>query len=480
MIRTKRSVDTLNRFLAASAAVAAGVLLLAAPVFAQTASDDVMWAYQSAFRRVAQEVLPVVVSIDVVDVVQQTVPTIRSPFEFFFGPRDEKQTTPETQELRRTGLGSGVMVRRAGDKVYVLTNNHVAGEADEITVKLHDGRSFPATLVGKDTQRDLALVVFETREEVAIAKLGDSSTLQVGDWAFAVGNPLGFESTVTAGIISAVGRRPAAGNGMSGLTDYIQTDAAINQGNSGGALVNLRGEVVGINTWIASQSGGNIGLGFAIPINNAKRAIDEFISYGEVEYGWLGISFGGILSQDVAESLGIGDRQGALVGSVFAGSPAAAAGLQPGDVVREISGERVEDWNDLVNIVANLAPGQSVPFRVWRDGRTVSRTVQIAKRNEAAEKAEIWPGFTVQPLTAEIRRNLGLSSEPGKIVVTGVLPESAASIAGIRQGDIIRRVGNEEIDNLAEFYRLVSEKPDGEYEFRIARQGRELLIGLVR
>ena len=450
------------------------------PVNTAVNSDDVMVAYQDAFRNVARAVLPVVVKIDVVDVIRQQVQPMPSPFQFFFGPRNDEQAEPEEREFRRSGLGSGVMVRRAGDKVYVLTNEHVVGDADEITVTFHDGREFNATLVGKDDKRDLALVVFETNDEVPIAVLGDSDELHVGDWAFAVGNPLGFESTVTAGIISAVGRRPAPGSGISGLTDYIQTDAAINQGNSGGALVNLRGEVIGINAWIASQSGGSIGLGFAIPINNAKRAIDEFIAYGEVEYGWLGIRYGGALSDDVARSLGYRVRNGAFVGGVFEDSPAERAGIRPGDIIVRIDNEDIDDWTELLNIVANLQPGRTATFRVWRDGRTQDLRVRISRRSDESEAAQSWPGFTVLPLTDEIRNGLSLRNEPGKIVVSDVDAGGPAAAAGIRRGDIIRRVGNEELDSLQEFYELIDVKTDEELVFRIARQGREFLIGLVR
>ncbi len=445
----------------------------------QTAnSDEIMAAYQDTFRRVAQAVLPVVVKIDVVDIIRQ--PVASSPFQFFFGRRPDADTEPETREYRRPGLGSGVMIRRAGNKVYVLTNAHVVGDADEITVSLHDGEMYEATLVGKDPNRDLALVVFETRDDVPIASLGDSDELYVGDWAFAVGNPLGYESTITAGIISALGRRPAPGNGMSGLTDYIQTDAAINQGNSGGALVNLKGEVVGINSWIASQTGGNVGLGFAIPINNAKRVIDELIAYGEVEYGWLGIRHGGAITDELADSLNLRDSRGAFVGSVFEDSPAERAGILPGDVITEIDGERIDDWTDLLNIVADLPPGRTSSFEVIRENRSIDLRVRISRRTEETQAARSWPGFTVVPLTDEIREGLSLRNESGQVVVSSVDAGGPAAVGGIRRGDIIRRVGNETVNDAAEFYELINERSDEELVFRVARQGREFLIGLVR
>ncbi|MFQ3621654.1 MAG: trypsin-like peptidase domain-containing protein, partial [Spirochaetales bacterium] len=275
--------------------------------------------YQSALRRVAQRTLPVVVEIQVVEVVRQPRPVFDlfgNPFEFFFGPQDRNQRTPRNQpqerEFRRQGLGSGVIVQRNGNTVYVLTNNHVAGNASEIKISLHDGREFDGKLVGTDPRRDLALLSFETKETVPIAELGDSDTVQVGDFAIAVGNPLGFESTVTFGIVSAVGRKAQPGMDIGNFTDFIQTDAAINPGNSGGALVNIYGQVIGINTWIASQSGGNIGLGFAIPINNAKKVINDIIAKGSVEYGWLGVNSGNP-SRELRESLNIKTTSGAFV-----------------------------------------------------------------------------------------------------------------------------------------------------------------------
>jgi serine protease Do len=442
-------------------------------------SDEVLWAYQNAFRRAAHEALPVVVKIDVVDVVTQRVPSLQNPFSFFFGDRDEPEV--EERQFRRPGLGSGVIVRRTAEKVYVLTNDHVVGDADEITVSLHDGRSFEASVVGTDDRRDLALIVFETTSDVPVARLGDSDSLAVGDWVFAVGNPLGFESTVTSGIISALGRRPGAGSRIADLTDFIQTDAAINQGNSGGALVNLAGDVVGINTWIASQSGGSIGLGFAIPINNAKRAVDEWISTGTFENGWIGIGYGGSLTREVAESLGVGDRDGALVGSIYEDSPASRAEVRPGDIVREIDGRRIGNWQDLVSIVGNVPPGETAMLRIWRDGRTVTTNLRVAARvDEEIARTDFWPGVIVMPLSSEMRGSLGLRNEPGSIVVAEVLASGPAAEAGLRRGDIIRRINDEEVEDLASFYRAVNGRAGDELVFRVSRQGREFVIGIVR
>lgn len=458
-------------------AVSAGI----AAQESEPSSEQVMLAYQDAFRAVARRVLPVVVKIDVVDVITVPRTQFRSPFDFFF------ENTPsgedgETRELQQPGLGSGVIVRRLNDRIYVLTNDHVVGAADQIEVTLHDGRTFEAELVGTDGDRDLALVSFPTTDEVPVAVLGDSDSLEVGDWAFAVGNPLGFESTITAGIVSGVGRRPTPGSGIGALTDYIQTDAAINRGNSGGALVNLRGEVVGINTWIASQTGGSIGLGFAIPINNAKRAIDEFIAFGEIEHGWLGVRYGGPFTSASARSLSVRGGDGTIVGGVFADSPAAMAGIVPGDVIRSIDGEDVEDWDDLVRIIANLSPGQTVSFVVTHDRRDVTRRVQISRRDGEGAPSNLgeWPGFSVHPLPDETREGLGMDVAQGTLVIGDVFAGSPAARSGLRSGDLVVRINNAVITSMEQFYAVINDRSEDEFSFRVIRRGREFIIGLVR
>jgi len=250
----------------------------AGTVQAQDADGEAMKSLQNlqnSFRSVSEKVLPVVVMINVVEVKKQAPERGDQPwFYYFFGRPDEDGS--QEREFRNRGLGSGVIVRKTGKTFYVLTNNHVVGTAEEISVQLHDRREFKAKLVGKDERKDLAVVSFEAEgEDIPLAVLGDSNSLHVGDWVLAVGNPFGLESTVTAGIVSALGRR---GGPEGNISDFFQTDASINQGNSGGALVNLAGEVVGINTWITSPTGGSIGLGFAIPINNVKKAVEDIIT----------------------------------------------------------------------------------------------------------------------------------------------------------------------------------------------------------
>jgi Do/DeqQ family serine protease len=436
---------------------------------------------QEAFRSVAAEVLPTVVEIDVVDVVRQQVPNITNPFEFFFGPQGDNSQTPQEREFRQQGLGSGVIVRHTGSKVYVLTNNHVAGEAEEISVKLNDGRQFTAQLVGADPNRDLALVVFETTEQVPVAQLGDSNALQVGDWVLAVGSPLGFDSTVTAGIVSAIGRHSMPGMGVANFTDYIQTDAAINQGNSGGALVNIYGQVVGINAWIASPSGGNVGLGFAIPINNAKKAIDDFITKGKIEYGWVGVSMG-IVSAEAAKDLKLESTRGAFVSGVFKDSPADKAGVLPGDFITEVNREELRDTSDLLLRIGNLEPGQKAELTVVRYGQPLHLTVKIAVREaeQGSTSGKLWPGFSVVPLTQDIRAQLNLPKSSGRLVIGAVEQGGFADVAGLKSGDIVRKVNGQAVSNVLDFYKVFNNNESKEILLALERQNTELVIGLVR
>lgn len=443
---------------------------------AQSTADsmDVLRSFQDATRQVAGQVLPVVVEIDTISEVERR--NIQSPLEFFFGRPDSNNDDDESRPLLQRGLGSGIIVRRTGSNVYVLTNEHVIGNATEITVTLYDGREYRAELVGGDENRDLALVRFQTSEEVPVATLGDSQNVQVGDLVFAVGNPLGFASTITSGIVSAVERDGPAGSNGPLLTNYIQTDAAINRGNSGGPLVNLDGEVVGINTWIASRSGGSIGLGFAIPINNASRAIDQIIATGRVEYGWLGVNMGDA-PRDVNS---LGTRQGALVSSVFDGSPADRAGIQPGDVIVAVDGLPVREGDDLLNLVTTLEPGDRGRFRLMRGGRTIEVTVRAGSRPESGEAiGRSWPGMSVVEVTDDLRRRFELSSRSGDVVIGRVVADSPAATAGFRSGDMIEAVNGERVRNLAEFYEALN-GPEDEVVLRIQRGEDQLILGLVK
>jgi len=430
-----------------------------------------------SFREVAAEVLPTVVEINTVEVVRRSTPRFRSPFDFFFAPGPGT----EEQEFRRPGLGSGVIVRQDGRDVYVLTNDHVVGDATEISVRLSDGREFEADLVGKDARTDLALVTFTTREDVPVARLGDSDSLYVGDWVLAIGNPLGFESTVTAGIVSALGREPQPGSPIAGFTDYIQTDASINPGNSGGALVNLSGDVVGINTWIASRGGGSVGLGFAIPANNARRAVDDFIAQGRIVYGWLGVSIEDPTDArlpGVASSLGVEGRDGALVLNVHRDSPATRAGIRPGDYIVSVDGRPVADSQALTRIVGNLPPGRRTEFRVIRQGAEQLLSVRLEQRGteeEVGGAEDLWPGIAAVALTEDIRERGEIPGEVDGVLAAAVVSDSPADQAGLRRGNIITMVNGVSVDTVAGFYEALNEV-EGTVNIRVYREG--TLIGL--
>jgi Do/DeqQ family serine protease len=423
---------------------------------------------QTAFRSVADRLLPSVVELKTVSIRRQPVPNFNGiPWDFFFGPRDgDSDNRGQDREYR--GLGSGIIVRRDKDVYYVLTNNHVVGDANEISVASNNGKEYPAELVGKDERKDLALISFKTGDEHPLAVLGDSENVRVGDWAIAVGNPLGFMSSVTMGIVSAVGR---TGGPANNINDFIQTDTSINQGNSGGALVNIRGEVIGINTWIASNSsgGGSVGLGFAIPINNAKRSIDEFIAKGEISYGWLGVS---LLDPDreTIQALGLDGRRGALVSQVFLSSPAYKGGIRPGDFITHLNGREVRGVNALTMAVGDLRPGKA-SLTLIRDGKSQNFDVVIEVRRDetAAENNKLWPGAHVISITDAMRNNLDLDKDLQGIYAYQIISKSPADIIGLKPGDIITGINGESLKDLASFYRLLREKAGKELWFNFVR-----------
>jgi Do/DeqQ family serine protease len=431
---------------------------------------------QTAFRSISDKVLPSVVELKTVSIrKQQQGPNFNGiPWEFFFGNPNENSEGGREREFRSQGLGSGIIVRKiegsgsAPDTYYVLTNFHVVGDANEILVALNDGKEYSAEMVGKDERKDLAMISFKCPDDLPLAVLGDSDSVRVGDWAIAIGNPLGFMSSMTMGIVSALGR---TGGPAGNINDFIQTDTAINQGNSGGALVNIRGEVIGINTWIASNSsGGSVGLGFAIPINNAKRSIDEFINNGEISYGWLGVSLTDP-DKEVAQALGIDGKRGAMVSQTFIGSPAEKGGIQPGDYITALNGKEIRGMNHLTLMVGDLRPGEQVSFGIIRDGSARNIQVRIEARNDetAAENSKLWPGVYVLPLNDSMRESLKLKSGVEGLYVGQVIARSPAAVVGVLRNDVITAVNGEKVTDLRSFYRLVREKAGTELWFDVRR-----------
>ncbi|MDA3811524.1 MAG: Do family serine endopeptidase [Spirochaetaceae bacterium] len=429
---------------------------------------------QNVFRKVSAETLPVVVLIEAVEISSQGKSQNNNPFNYFFGPgngeNDKKEEGDIPQEFRSSGLGSGIIVEHIKSTYYVLTNNHVAGNADELTVRLSDERFFKAKLVGKDQRKDLALISFETKEELLVAKLGDSDDLYVGDFVLAIGNPFGYQSTVTSGIISALGRQQGPENNIS---DFIQTDAAINQGNSGGALVNLNGEVIGINTWITTPTGGSIGLGFSVPINNAKKTIADILKSGETEYGWLGVSIGNV-SDIVAKDMSLDSTTGAFVSQVFKNSPAEKGGIIPGDIILSIDGKKTKNSDELLYLVGDIYAGTRTVFQLVRDKVEITVNVIIEKRLSEDKIQElsnttVWPGISVLPLNDEIRKNLKLEGKNKGIVVFEVYPKTAIQIAGIKSGDLITEINDVPISNLNDFYQNLNN--NNKIIFKYIREG---------
>lgn len=434
----------------------------------QTALD-----LQTAFQAVAEKVLPVVVKLEVIEITRQTAPEGDDfPFSpWHFGPFDPEQEFDREREFINQGIGSGVIVDKREDTYYVLTNDHVVGKSESIRVHLYDGRVFDGTVVGTDGRKDLALVTFESPgREVPVAILGDSSTAKVGDWVIAAGNPFGYESTITSGVISAIGRRGPAGN----INDFIQTDAAINQGNSGGALVNLYGEVIGINTWISTPTGGNIGLSFAIPINNVKKAIRDFEEVGRVRYGWLGISISELIGA-AAEDLGVDDKDGAFVYHVFIGSPAAEGGILPGDYITELNSIDIEDSSHLIFLVGDLDPEEEVEVTLIRNGKEKVLSVEIGVRSDAEtisnHSEDLWPGIGVIPISTGIREEFGIDDDLRGVLVSEVEPKTPFEELGVRFGDIITEIQGKSIESMNEFYAALPLLDPAEMEITISRNG---------
>jgi len=426
---------------------------------------------QTVFRSVSEKVLPSVVELKTVSVRRQQIPNIPGiPWDFFFGPRDRGPNGQE-REYRSQGLGSGIIVRFKDGTYYALTNNHVVDGASEIRVATKDGKEYPAELVGKDERKDLAMVSFKTTDAYPLATLGDSDKVAVGDWAIAMGNPLGeqFSFSVTLGIVSAVGRTGGPGGNIN---DFIQTDAPINQGNSGGPLVNIRGEIIGINTWIASNTsgGGNVGLGFAIPINNTKRSIDEFITTGSISYGWLGV----LLMEpgrEIIAGLGLEGKRGALASQVFIDSPADKGGIKPGDFITHVNGREARGVNQLQMLVGDLRPGDRATFTVIRDKAPREIQVRIEARTEqvSSDNRKLWPGVNVVPLTNEIRENYNIDNNAKGLYVIQIVSGSPAEIVGLRQGDLITAVNGENVEDIAAFFRVLREKTGSELWFGLRR-----------
>jgi serine protease Do len=452
--------------------LAFGLSLVSTPLHAQPRPAAAAAASSGSFAKLAEAVKPAVINVS-----SQTKTGGRTPLEEhgeefykrFFGG-DAPERTP------RRGLGSGVIIDPSG---IALTNAHVVEGASMIEVVTLDGAKHKAKVLGLDKKTDLAVVQLEGNgKPFPFVSLGDSDESQVGDWVIAVGSPFGLQATVTSGIISAKARQIGAGP----YDDFIQTDAAINPGNSGGPLLNMKGEVIGINTAIVR---GGSGIGFAIPSNLAKRVATELRTSGKVTRGWLGVSLQP-LSPDLAASFGVKDAKGALVADVSADSPAARAGLKSGDVITEFNGKKVEDPSALARAVAVAKPGETGKLTVWRDQKQTTVDVKLgeipAERtasapSERGSKGAAGLGLTVQPVTPEIARQLELKNPTG-VVVSRVEPSSPADAAGLQRGDVIVEIDKKPVKSMQDFERLTSQLGGKQVLMRVEREGSALYVAM--
>lgn len=409
------------------------------------------------FGDLADQLLPSVVNISTSQLVEGQsgieVPVVPpgSPFEEFFKEFFERNQPQRSR--RATSLGSGFIVDQDG---HIVTNNHVIQDADEISVILHDETRLEAEVVGRDSKTDIAVLKIKPPSQLPAVSFGNSDKTRVGDWVIAIGNPFGFGGSVTAGIISARSRDIQAGP----YDDFLQTDASINRGNSGGPMFNLDGEVIGINTAIFSPSGGSVGIGFAIPSNVAEPVIRQLIEHGEVRRGWLGVRIQTV-TDELAESFGLDEPRGALVAEVMEGGPAAAADIQKGDVILAFDGKPVDEMRELPRIVADTTVGRAVPVEIWRGNREITIQVEVGSLDEGEEQVAsrspgrsmtprtltIDPlGLTVAELDDKLRERFDFSPDDAGVVVTDVDAEGAAAEKGVRPGDLIVEVGQEEVN----------------------------------
>jgi len=404
-----------------------------------------------------------------------------SPFEEFF--KRHKNQIP-MQKRPAAGLGSGFIIDPAG---YLVTNNHVIDKASKIRVKLQDGREFTAKIIGKDPKTDLALLKIRALKALPFVKFGDSAKLRVGNVVLAVGNPFGLGGTVTAGIVSARNRDINAGP----YDDFIQTDAAVNRGNSGGPLFNTNGEVVGINTAIYSPTGGSVGIGFAIPANLAKDVVAQLKDSGNVDRGWLGVKIQRV-SPDIAQAMGLDSASGALISEVTTDGPASKSGLRQGDVVLRYNGESVKTMRDLPGLVAGTRSGEKAKLELWRNGRkkSVSVTIGQLKPNlvlAANDKSDTPKGSVSNFLGADLaaldeksRSQLKLPKNKKGVIIAKIQPEGRAAAAGLRHGDVIEKIGSIAIENPEDVDEAIAKTKTNAVLLLVNRGGENLFVGIKR
>ena len=423
--------------------------------------------FANGFSAVLKPALPAVVNIQTSKVVnqrQRNMPFFNDPFfqQFFGGPNGPgNQGAQPPDKEREQSLGSGVIVTSDGT---IMTNNHVIDGASDISVELSDKRKFKAKLVGTDAKTDIAVLKIDA-SNLPVMPFGDSGKLQVGDMVFAIGDPFGVGETATMGIVSATGR---SGLGIENYEDFIQTDASINPGNSGGAMIDLRGNLVGINTAIETGGGqGNVGIGFAIPINMAKSIMDQLVSHGKVVRGYLGVYIQDV-NAPIAKQFNLPQDHGVLIGDVTADTPGARAGLKRGDIITALNGEKVDGANQLRLRVSALPPGSNARLQIWRDGKQQEVNVALGEAPETSAKNEgqgensggILSGVQVQELTPDVAQQLKLPGGTHGVVITSVDPSSSAAAAGLQQGMVIQEVNHKPVSNVQQYRQAIQAAGD--------------------
>ncbi|HBD93831.1 MAG: hypothetical protein A2015_11440 [Spirochaetes bacterium GWF1_31_7] len=417
-------------------------------------------AIQNVFREIAKDNIPAVVRVDALN-------------------KDGSQLS----------FGSGFIFRQTEETVYVLTNNHVVKPDSVMRITMHNDKQFDTVLLGRDKRTDLAVMKFTSKEKVKTVKMGKSSKIEVGDWAIGIGNPYGFNGSVTVGVISASGRAMIGG---SQATDYIQTDAAINPGNSGGPLLNIYGEVIGINSWIASMTGANTGLSFAIPIDMASNILEALISNKEVQYPWLGVYVNSLTDSVFREKMGIAFEHGAFIIQIIEGSPADSGVLSVGDIIISVDDKEIKDANTLIWTVSKYLPGDKVKLKVYNNGETRIVEITLGMRPTAGEDGSVnttselqkseFLGAEISSVNNDLIKLYELNKESKGVVVVAFKDNSPALNYGVQAGDVIIKINKTTIENISDLNNFITsdkEAPAGFYYTKIVRKGREMIIGIV-
>lgn len=442
------------------------VLLVTTSLTSPSFSTDtpLMSSQSPGYANLVAPLLPAVVNISTTTVVRGRGETDMSPLDSPFpkgSPLEEfmkefyDQIQPEGPR-NSSAVGSGFIVDPEG---YIVTNNHLVADADQVIVTLNDNTELKATVVGRDRRTDIAVLKVNTNKKLPFVQWGDSEKIRTGDQIIAIGNPFGLGGTVTSGIVSHLGRN-IGGNSRYGdfINGYIQTDASINMGNSGGPMFDMSGKVVGVNTAIYSPTGASVGIGFAIPSEVAKKIVAQIRQYGRPKRGWLGVHIQPV-TEDIAEGLGLKELTGALIGSVNKDGPAAKAKLQAGDIILKVGDKEVKEPRNLPMLVADISSGTTVPITIWRKGKVMSVSVQIGEQTEAEETGSIPSpkggknlakgieihGITLQPLTEEVRQRFDITTDAEGVLIVDVSSKSSADEKGIRPGDIIMEIGQQEV-----------------------------------